>query len=99
MFLLYNANLFSNFEATWALLGICLYHLIALALIRHYQDFVGGRWDPTMLAVMMMCDVSRVVNFSGFLIIVTVIDFSVKVGTLLLIVSILRLFLDRIIYD
>ena len=40
-----------------------------------------------------------VVNLSSLLIIVTVIGFSVKVGALLLVVSILRLFLHRIFYD
>ena len=53
-----------------------------------------------MLALMMvMHDGPRVVNLSGFLIIVAVIGFSVKVATVLLIVSILRLFLHRVIYD
>jgi hypothetical protein len=43
-----------------------------------------------MLALMMMMhDGPRVVNLSGLLIIVAVISFSVKVGTILLIVSIL----------
>ena len=51
------------------------------------------------MALMMMHDGPGVVNLSSLLIIVTVIGFSVKVGTLLLVVSILGLFLYRIIYD
>ena len=47
-----------------------------------------------MLALMMMMhDGPRVFDLSGLLIIVTVIGFLVEVGTLLLVVSILRLFL------
>jgi hypothetical protein len=100
--LLNNADLFSNLEATWALLRVHLDHFIALALVRHDQDFGRRGWDPItlmMMMMMMMHDGPRVVNLSGLLIIVAVIGFSVKVGTLLLIVSILRLFLHRVIYD
>jgi hypothetical protein len=76
-----------------------LNHLIALALVRPDQGFGSARWHPITLALMMMHDGPGVVNLSSLLIIVTVIGFSVKVGTLLLVVSILGLFLYRIIYD
>ena len=87
--MLNNADLFSNLEATWALLRVRLDHFIALALVRHDQDFGSRGWDPITLALMMMMhDGPRVVNLSGLLIIVTIVGFSVKVGTLLLVVCI-----------